>query len=104
MFAMINFPENYIAFHESSMAGILNPRKMIKAQKSIAAKNGCKIINDSLERFERRDDHFELFLHGDKDKVFKAKKIVLANGSYVNFIESVQVRGCLHTKKLLTQK
>ena len=70
-------------------------RQFIRAQKMLASNSGlCTTFNSDVDQILRlSEDQFSIAL--DNDLVVNAKKLVIANGAYANFLlEKSPVRNC----------
>ena len=111
-------PDDHFSFHQppsSKMAGVINPRKLIKAQHTIASsKYGCELIDgqvDKITRIKANDDDksnsTSIFvldvtkysdpttpsLKGISDNItqIRTKRVILATGVYTNITPLLQV-------------
>ena len=104
------------------MAGIINPRKLIKAQHEISSsKYSCELINGQVDKIKRVDqnekssnDTKNLFLvdvrkysinHSTSSELSTkeyvqvyARRVILANGVYTNILPVFQVGNKIHTQ------
>lgn len=55
-FPYFDFAPDDLGIAEEKKAGIINPRKIVMAQISIASKNGCDVIRDTVTRIVRQPD------------------------------------------------
>ena len=117
IFLYHRLPENHFAYHQSpstKMAGVVNPRKLIKAQQSIAkTKYGCEFMEGQVDKIarirqikkENNGAEFKFVLDVRKYSAsnssstsasvenvqIKAKRIILATGVYTNILPEYQV-------------
>jgi hypothetical protein len=47
-FPFLNLPSDFVAYHQPDCSGHLNPRKLVAAQKLVADRQGCKIVDASV--------------------------------------------------------
>ena len=104
----------YLAYHQppsSRLAGVINPRRLIKAQHTIAgSKFGCHLMDGQVEKVTRLEINKEdsitsnsLFQIEIKQYqtshvnirtlhcTVRAKRVILATGVYTNIIPKLQV-------------
>ena len=115
IFSYHRLPENHFAYHQSpstKMAGVVNPRKLIKAQQSIAkTKFGCAFIEGQVDKIARITQiekevigaEFKFVLDvkryfdsnsssAEREHIkIKANRIILATGVYTNILPKYQV-------------
>ena len=104
---MFRFPCNNIAYHQPNNSGYISPRKLVKAQQTIASsKYGCLFLNGQAESIEKPDENLfcitvKRYLD-EKERVdgkentqtlkVQAKRIIIATGAYANVKPDLQVR------------
>ena len=116
LFGNRRLPNDYFAYHQSpstKMAGVVNPRKLIKAQQSIAStKYGCEFIEGQVDKITKISQNAkeenctepkftlnvkrynENDLSSSEQETFeiRANRIVLANGVYTNILPTYEVK------------
>lgn len=73
---------------ETENAGYINPRKMVDAQKTMAARQGCTIIDDVVCRVTRivqSDGSYVMLVETEGERAIRSKKVLLATGAFTNF-------------------
>lgn len=73
---------------ETKKAGYVNPRRMVKAQKTMAAKQGCTIIDDVVNhvtRIVQSDGSYVMLIKTEKGLSIWSKKVLLATGAFTTF-------------------
>ena len=112
---MKRFSEHdYLAYYQPSssrLAGVINPRRLIKAQHTIAGfKFGCNLMDGQVEKVTRlgidkkesttSNDLFRIEIEmyeksqANNDSLHctvRAKRVILATGVYTNIIPKLQV-------------
>lgn len=106
--------QEYLAYYQppsSRLAGVINPRKLIKAQHTIAgSKFGCRLMDGQVENVTRLEidkeesitsnNLFKIVIkmyetsHVSNDTMYctvRAKRVILATGAYTNIIPKLQV-------------
>ena len=115
VFKYHSLPKNHFAYHQSpstKMAGVVNPRKLIKAQQSIAkTKYGCEFMEGQVDKISKigqieKEDNwaeskFVLDVRkysdsnsssaSEKHVQINANRIILATGVYTNILPKYQV-------------
>jgi sarcosine oxidase len=76
---------NSNAVFEQETGGWIDPRKLIKAQLTIAKENGAQVVDETVVGRSTHIDGVEL--RTDGGQTFKARKIVVAAGGFSNFHE-----------------
>ena len=95
-FPDFNFPESAKAVLESSPSGYINPRLLIKAQLTLLKKNEGIIINDIANEIGYEENYIQITtLNGD---IYRAKKVLLSPGAFINFFNLVRNRLALTLK------
>ena len=111
-------PNDHFSFHQppsTKMAGVINPRKLIKAQHTIASsKYGCELIDGQVDKITRikdntddKNDSLSIFVLdvtkyaesvpppkkdiSDQNTQIRTKRIILATGVYTNIKPLLQV-------------
>ena len=87
-FPDLNLADELFGYHQSDDSGYINPRQMVKAQKSIAAMKGCKIINEAVKEITKEHNMYQLTLANGK--TIKSSNVVLATGAYLNISKYLQ--------------
>ena len=82
------FPEEVRAVLEKQNAGYINPRKLVKAQITIATRNGCTFMDDTVSRVDRvlHDDGctYVMKVVTETGSTMLAKSVLLATGAFTN--------------------
>jgi sarcosine oxidase len=79
----LRFPETHWILDEPAPAGYINPRAMLQAQLAIAAQQGTRIFAETVKAIQEEDRHVAVStIDGN---VYKAKKVLIAAGSFTNF-------------------
>ena len=81
-FPYLNISEGKFGYHQQDYSGYINPREMVKAQKVIAASNGCEMLQEAVKDITKEDDKYCLLL--SSGETIKSEKVVLAIGAYLN--------------------
>ena len=105
---------DYLAYYQppsSRLAGVINPRRLIKAQHTIAgSKFGCRLMDGQVEKVSRLEistkdsiasnSLFQIEIkkyetcHVSIQNLYctvRAKRVILATGAYTNIIPKLQV-------------
>ena len=82
-FPDFRFPESACGIFESSPAGLINPRLLIKAQLKILENNHGVIIHDTVVHISQIGTEF--LVETSEGNNYFAHKIILAAGSFINF-------------------
>ena len=99
-FPHFNFPEPSKSIFESSPSGYINPRLLIKAQLSLFKKNKGVIIDDVAIEIIDRENYIQITtLNG---KTYKAKKVLLAPGAFINSFNLIRKKLTLRLKSETT--
>ncbi|KAL4228177.1 hypothetical protein ACF0H5_013611 [Mactra antiquata] len=86
----LELPPDANAILESHNAGFINPRKLVAAQKLLASRQGCTIVDDVVRKVNRivqSDGVYVMRIETDSGKVFHAKSVLLATGAFTRFRE-----------------
>ena len=89
MFPLMRFPENSVAYHQPNNSGFINPRKMVEAQLEIALNHGCVKIKGAVKSLRRIVQGAKYELRTENGDFITAEKVIIANGSLVNFIRGL---------------
>jgi sarcosine oxidase len=76
------YPKSNAIFEEDT-GGWIDPRKLVQAQLTIAAKNGAQIVDETVVGASRSADGVEL--RTDRGQAYKAKTMLVAAGGFTNF-------------------
>jgi sarcosine oxidase len=98
--ADLNFPASAKGVYEAAPSGHINPRLLIKAQLEVYKKNGGTIFNNTVSDVSFEDDVIKITCI-DK-QIFYAKKVLLAPGSFVNFMNLLKKKLLLKVKSETT--
>ncbi|XP_003724264.3 uncharacterized protein LOC100889440 [Strongylocentrotus purpuratus] len=81
--------DDFHSLHESAKGGYMNPRNYILANKTIAQRNGCDIVNEVVcdvdERRQPGADAYVLLTIKRSRAVITARKVLLCTGGFINF-------------------
>nr|XP_054754303.1 monomeric sarcosine oxidase-like [Lytechinus pictus] len=80
--------DGFHSIHESTKGGYVNPRKYITANKKIAKRNGCDIVDEVVcDVGERRQPGVGSFIHltTKSRAVITSRKVLLCTGGFINF-------------------
>jgi glycine/D-amino acid oxidase-like deaminating enzyme len=82
------FPETSNALLESSPAGLINPRQLVKAQLKILEENRGTVIRDTVINISHIGT--EYLVETSEGSSYFAHKILLAAGSFINYFNLLQ--------------
>ncbi len=77
-FPYFEFEPGTLGLYEPDGAGHISPRNLVRAQSAAAEKAGATLIDETVVRCRRRDDHMEVIT--DKGDTYRADKVLLAAG------------------------
>jgi len=86
-FPALMFPESYRILHEPAPAGYINPRRMLKAQLTIATDEGASIVPETVVRVRR--DHGSVVVETDSGNRYETKATLVAAGAFTNYHDLV---------------
>ena len=95
-----HFPDSAKGIYEPSPSGHINPRLLIKAQSEVFKKNGGEVFNNTVNDITYENDAIKLTCVDDE--IFYAKKVLLATGSFVNFLNLLKEKLVLKVKSETT--
>lgn len=98
--ADLHFPFSAKGIYEHAPSGHINPRQLVKAQSTVFEKNGGKIFNNTVGTISLEDGSIRITCT-DK-QVFYAKKVLLAPGAFVNFLQLLEKKLALKVKSETT--
>ena len=78
-----HFPNSSMGIFEAAPSGHINPRLLIKAQLHLFQKNGGEVFNDTA--IDISNDSKDIKITTYSGKIYQAKKVLLAPGSFINF-------------------
>lgn len=82
-FRDFNFPSSSKGIFEKAPSGFINPRLLIKAQLNLFEKNNGTVIEDIANEIDCQKGYLQIkTLFGN---IYKAKKVVLCPGAFINF-------------------
>ena len=88
-FPFLSIPNMDESVFESHFAGYISPRRLIKAQITIAKKNGCQHIQEAVRSVSRvlHDDSNKVVMEvvTDSGRKVLAKKVLLCTGAFTAF-------------------
>lgn len=96
----LHFPTPAKGVYEAAPSGHINPRLLINAQLEVFKKNGGTIFNNTVSDVSFEDDVIKITCI-DK-QIFHAKKVLLAPGSFVNFMNLLKKKLLLKVKSETT--
>ncbi len=76
------FPVTYTVLHEPAPAGYINPRDMLRAQLTIAERQGATVIRQIATQVRQVGEWVEVETEGGE--VYRARKILVAAGAFSN--------------------
>lgn len=90
-FPFFRFPDRTYKFLlESQNAGTINPRHLVKAQISLAQKNGCTVLNDAVTKLMHAGLFWQIFAASNRR--LTAKTVLICPGSYLQMCEIISNR------------
>ncbi len=95
-----NFPPSAKGVYEQAPSGHINPRLLIKAQTVVFKKNGGEIFNNTVRDISFENDVIKITCIDDQ--TFHSKKVLLAPGSFVNFLNLLPKKLVLKVKSETT--
>jgi sarcosine oxidase len=98
--AHFDFPNSAKGIYEPAPSGHINPRLLIKAQSEVFKKNGGEIFNNTVNEITYQNDAIKITCVDDE--TFYAKKVLLAPGSFVNFLNLLKNKLVLKVKSETT--
>jgi len=99
-FPDFHFPEPAKAAFESSPSGYINPRLLIKAQLILFERNGGVMIDHIASELSYEENYIQITtLSGN---IYKAKKVLLSPGAFINFLNLVRNKLALTLKSETT--
>jgi glycine/D-amino acid oxidase-like deaminating enzyme len=94
-FSTYNFPAQSHGLYEQSPAGLINPRLLLQAQLKITEQQHGTIINDTVLDVIKTDIGFEI---KTKTEIYTADKVLVAAGSFINYLNLLPQKLALSTK------
>ena len=95
-FSDFSFPASSQGIFESSPSGYINPRLLIKAQLNLFQKNNGTVVDDIANEIEYKEDCLQIkTLNGN---VYRAKKVLLCPGAFINFFNLTKSKLALSLK------
>ncbi len=95
-FSDFSFPASSQGIFESSPSGYINPRLLIKAQLNLFQKNNGTVVDDIANEIEYEEDCLQIkTLNGN---VYRAKKVLLCPGAFINFFNLTKNKLALSLK------
>jgi sarcosine oxidase len=92
----LQIPEGYDIYIEGTPSGYINPRDMIRAQLTVAAKAGAAIVRETAVSVQNHGTHVQVTTKEGND--YQAKKVLLATGAYTNCFELLPHKLALRVK------
>ncbi|XP_060558103.1 N-methyl-L-tryptophan oxidase-like isoform X1 [Ruditapes philippinarum] len=87
-FPYLRFTNNTLGSFETQNAGHINPRRIVQAQKVIAAEQGCTIIDDVVNhvtRIVQSDGTYAMQVKTEEGRTILCKRVLLATGAFTTF-------------------
>ena len=92
----LTIPEGHTAWFEPAPSGYINPREMIQAQLTVAQKQGCDLIRQTVATVKNVGTHVEI---GCTDgSRYQAQKVLLATGAFTNQLDLLPRKIALRVK------
>lgn len=88
LFPFLSIPEDDEVVFEAQLAGYISPRRLVKAQITIAKKNGCQHVQEvarGISRVVRGDTDMVMEVTTDSGRRILAKKVLVATGAFTAF-------------------
>ncbi len=98
--ANLHFPDSAKGIYEPAPSGHINPRLLIKAQSEVFKRNGGKIYNNTVSDVLFENDVIKITCINEQ--TFYTKKVLLAPGSFVNFMNLLKKKLLLKVKSETT--
>ncbi|XP_042912375.1 uncharacterized protein [Parasteatoda tepidariorum] len=83
-FPYMKFDSYKYAFFDTT-SGHVSPREIIKAEKLVAEKNGCHIIDDIVKDI-KEVDHQLIEIITESQRLIRTNKLLICAGAFTNFI------------------
>jgi len=80
-FAQFDFPSHLIGYHESSQAGHINPRALVRAQIALAKRGGATVLDALVTSVREEGGRVEGIAGGE---TFHADRVLVAAGAFSN--------------------
>lgn len=96
----LHFPDSAKGIYEAAPSGYINPRLLIEAQLAVFQKNGGTIYNNTVRDVSFENDIIKITCINEQ--TFYAKKVLLAPGSFVNFMNLLKEKLALKVKSETT--
>ena len=80
-FAAFDFPSHLIGFHESSQAGHINPRALVRAQIALAKRGGATVLDALVTSVREEGGRVEVTAGGE---TYHADRVLVAAGAFSN--------------------
>jgi len=82
-----DFPESHWilaegVLHEGETAGMLDPRKLVRAQLEVAQQSGTTVIRNQVSDLKEKDNSVEIICTDGSS--YQAKKVIVATGAFTN--------------------
>ncbi|MEZ4862365.1 MAG: FAD-dependent oxidoreductase [Caldilineaceae bacterium] len=84
IFPFLRFPADAMALWERGGAGYVNPRQLVQAQLTVAAKQGATIIREAVSALTKQANHVRLTTTSGQQ--VQARKVLLAAGAYSGWL------------------
>lgn len=95
-FSNFNFPLSSQGMFEYSPSGYINPRLLIEAQLNLFRKKNGTVINDIANEIEYEEDYLKV--KTVNENIYRAKKILLCPGAFINFFNLAKNKLALSLK------
>ena len=100
VFPDFEFPQLSKGIFEDSPSGYINPRLLIKAQLSLFQKNDGIVINEIANEINYEKNYWQI--ETTNKKIYKAKKVLLCPGAFINFFNLTKNKLALTLKSETT--
>ena len=100
VFPDFEFPQLSKGIFEDSPSGYINPRLLIKAQLSLFQKNDGIVINEIANGINYEKNYWQI--ETTNKKIYKAKKVLLCPGAFINFFNLTKNKLALTLKSETT--
>lgn len=96
----LHFPDSAKGVYEPAPSGHINPRLLIKAQSEVFKRNSGKIYNNTVSDVSFENNVIKIICIDEQ--TFYTKKVLLAPGSFVNFMNLLKKKLVLKVKSETT--
>ena len=78
----LKFPNDYECLCTESKSGYISPRRLVRAQKSLAAQAGCDVVDDIVQRLDKDRSSGYINIVTDKQQIFRTKRALICTGAF----------------------